>query len=40
MAQNVAQTEDEIDQKRVEDCLEKAGLGANQSPFPDHTKPV
>lgn len=33
VAANVAQTEDEIDQKRVEDCLEKAGLSRkNQVP--------
>lgn len=33
VAANVAQTEDEIDQKRVEDCLEKAGLRSkNQVP--------
>ena len=34
MAANVAQTEDEIDQKRVEDCLEKAGLRAKIKSLP------
>lgn len=34
VAANVAQTEDEIDQKRVEDCLEKAGLRAKIKSLP------